>query len=60
MFLVSTGIIPAVLEQTNSKSMAEGKAGEVPRIQCGLQAEDLHKGRSKGIQSLPISDVYMQ
>lgn len=39
-----------VLEQTNSKNMAEGKAGEVPQTQYGSQAEDLHKGRSKGIQ----------
>lgn len=40
--------------------MEEGKAGGVPQIQCGLQAEDPHKGRSREIQSLPISDVYMQ
>lgn len=49
-----------VLEQTNSKNMAEGKAGGVPQVQCGLQAEDPHKGRSREIQSLPVSDVYMQ
>lgn len=53
-------MIPAVLEQTNSKNMAEGKAGGVPQIQCGLQAEDPRKGRSREIQGLPISDVYMQ